>query len=321
MDPIEVLELCRRGALEGAPADLVVPRLFSQGEYEAMWAKDPVRVRRVLDELLCGPCPDEGLELLLKSGALSALVPEIEAMRNLGDDPAAALHKDVWEHTKKVVFGVPAQVEMRWSALFHDIGKARTRRVYPNGKVTFHNHDVVGARMVDKIEERLDLFSDNDSLFITVRMLVLNHLRPAGYKKSWSDSGVRRLLNDLGGMRNFERLMSLSRADLTTKNPNKRDRALARGRELEQRVKQIYASDNAPKLPKGTMGIIIERKAIPVGPALTIVRDALEAAMLDGTLPLDKDAQWYATEGLGILLKKGPIRGAKGEVIGCPKKE
>jgi poly(A) polymerase len=300
MDPIEVLELCREGALKGAPADLVVPRMFSAGDYEAMWRNDPARVRRVLDELLCGPHPGDGLELLVKSGAVFALLPELESMRNLGDDPAAALHKDVWEHTKQVVSGVPAQVELRWAALFHDIGKARTRKVYPGGIVTFHNHDVVGAKMVDRIEQRLDLFSDNDSLFITVRMLVLNHLRPAGYKKSWTDSGVRRLLTDLGGLRNFERLMALSRSDLTTKNASKRDRALSRGRELEERVKEIYAQDNAPKLPKGTMGMILERSGRHAGSWLNDLRVELEAALKHNVLEPDKDAEFYA--GCGLLM-------------------
>lgn len=315
-----MLELCRQGSLKGAPSDLIVPRTFSAGDYEAMWRRDPMKVRKVLDELLCGPHPGDGLELLVKSGAIFALLPELEAMRNLGDDPASNLHKDVWDHTKRVVAGVPAQVELRWAALFHDVGKSRTRKVYPNGTVTFHNHDVVGAKMVDKIEERLDLFQDNDSLFITVRLLVLNHLRPAGYKKSWTDSGVRRLLTDLGGMRNFERLMSLSRADLTTKNANKRDRALARGRELEQRVADVYAEDHAPRLPKGTMGIIIERKVVAVGPGLTVLRDALEGAMRRGVLPIDKDAEWYATEGVNILLKENNnalIFSAKGGLIPC----
>lgn len=321
MDPIEILELCREGAVKGAPIDLIVPKIFSTGDYEAMWKNDPAKVRRILDELLCGAYPGDGLELLMKSGAIYALLPELESMRNLGDDPAAALHKDVWEHTKKVVSGVPAQIELRWGALFHDVGKSRTRRVYPNGTVTFHNHDIVGAKMVDRIEQRLDLFGDDDSLFITVRLLVLNHLRPASYKKSWSDSGVRRLLTDLGGVRNFERLMALSRADLTTKNVSKRDHALSRGRELEARVKEIYAQDNAPKLPKGTMGIIIERKIVTVGPGLALLRSALEGAMYRGKLPVDKDAEWYATEGVKILLNEGPILGQNGGLIDCTTTE
>lgn len=304
MDPIELLTLCRRGAYEGAPDDILVPRLFSAGEFEAVWKTDPSQVRRILDETLCGPLPGEGLELLMKSGALYALIPELEAMRNLGD--GEGMHKDVWEHTKVVVSSTPATVEMRWSALFHDIGKARTRRVYSSGKVTFHNHDMVGAKMVDKIEERLDLFQDDATLFTTVRSLVLNHLRPAGYKKDWTDSGVRRLLTDLGGMRNFECLMALSRADLTTKNANKRDRALARGRELEERVKEIYAEDNAPKLPKGTMGLILERSGRKPGKWLNDLRENLEERMKIDNLPVgERTIEFFVTEGLETLKDSG----------------
>ncbi len=315
MDPIELLELCREGALKGAPKDVFVPRLFTPGDFESAWKRDPVQVRRIIDELLTAPFPGDGLELLLKSGALFALLPEFAELKDLGD--GEGMHKDVWEHSKAVVAGTPNQLELRWGALMHDIGKARTRKVDSKGKVTFHNHDFVGAKMLDSIEHRLDLFGDNDSLFITVRILVLNHLRPAGYKKSWTDSGVRRLLTEVGGMRNFERLMHLSRADLTTKNANKRDRALARGRELELRVQQIYAEDHQPKLPKNTMGIIIERKVVPEGRGLSIVRDGLERLMAEGKLPLDKDAEWYATEGLKVLLTAGPIAGVGGTVVPC----
>lgn len=316
MDPIEILGLCVAGATSGAPDDIVVPHMFSVGDFEAMWRREPMLVRASLDAILCGPHPDDGLELLLKSGALEALLPEIKEMKGLGDDPAAALHKDVWDHTKKVVCGTPPQLELRWGALMHDVGKARTRK-FVNGKVTFHNHDFVGAKMLDTIEHRLDLFRDDSTLFTTVRSLVLNHLRPAGYKKSWSDSGVRRLLTDIGGLRNFERLMHLSRADLTTKNAQKRDRALARGRELEARVAQIYTEDTAPKLPKMTMGLIIERKVMPVGPGLNIVRNGLEAMLRAGELPAGKDASWYANEGLTLLLAKGPISGPGGTVVPC----
>ena len=306
MDPLELLDLCKRGALQGAPNDLIVPPVFRTGDFEDMWAREPDKVRAALDELLCGPFPGDGLELLLKSGILGSLVPEVLEIKGLGDDPLAALHKDVWEHTKAVVAGTANQLELRWAALMHDIGKARTRRVV-QGKVSFHNHDIVGARMVDRIEQRTNLFRDDDSLYITVRLLVLNHLRPAGYKKSWTDSGVRRLLTDLGGLRNFERLMALSRADLTTKNPNKRNRALANAASLEERVAAVYAADRAPKLPKGTMGAILERSDRKPGAWLNELRMNLENSMRVGSLPSDKDAEFYVTQGLELLhVVEGP---------------
>src|SRR5579864_3084013 len=106
MDPIQLLELCRKGAFEGAPAHIVVPRLFSTGEFEDAWRREPARLREVLDDILCAEFPGDGLELLLKSGVLHALFPELVAIKNLGDDPASAMHKDVWDHTKQVVAGV-----------------------------------------------------------------------------------------------------------------------------------------------------------------------------------------------------------------------
>ncbi len=300
MDPIELLELCAKGAQEGAPGDLVVPRLFSVGEFEDLWRRNPNVVRRLLDSILCGAYPADGLELLLKSGCLEALLPEIREMKGLGEDARSALHKDVWDHTKQVIAGVPNQLELRWGDLMHDIGKARTRR-FVTGRVTFHAHDVVGAKMLDGIEQRLNLFRDDHSLFTIVRALVLNHLRPAAYKKSWGDSGVRRLLVDIGDLRNFERLMSLSRADLTTKRPDKRARALARAAELEERVSQVYAEDHAPRLPKGTMGIILSKVAAKPGAWCNDLRDKLESLMACGVLPADRDAEYYAAEGLKIV--------------------
>ena len=298
MDPNEVIGLCERAAQEGAPADLIVPSVFTVGEYEATWKRDPAAVRRALDGVLCGPFPADGLELLMKSGALHALFPELVAVKDLGD--AFGMHKDVWAHTKAVVAGVPAQLELRWGALMHDIGKAPTRRIR-NGRVTFHGHDVVGAKMLDKLEQRLDLFVNDSTLFTTVRSLVLHHLRPAAYKRTWTDSGVRRLLNDLGSLRNFERLMALSRADLTTKVPAKRMRAMDRANELEDRVKLVYSADNAPKLPKGTMGVIMEKVATKPGPWLNTLRDELETLMQAGILEADRDVDYYVRAGLSLV--------------------
>jgi poly(A) polymerase len=307
MTPFEVLELCRFAAQGGIVFNDPVQHLFSTSDFEAMWKLDPGLVRKLLDELLCGSHADAGLDLLLKSGALHALVPELVAIKDLGGGPDG-LHKDVWEHTCAVVIGTPPQLELRWSALVHDIGKARTRKIVGK-KVTFHNHDVVGAQMLDRIDQRLDLFRDEASLFTTVRSLVLNHLRPAGYKKSWSDSGVRRLLTDLGGLRNFERLMTLSRADLTTKNPNKRDRALARGRELEVRVAQVYAADHVPKLPKGVMGEVLKRVAVRPGAWCNVVRDELEAMMLAGVLEVGREVGYYVEAGLKLVEEKAEHAG------------
>jgi poly(A) polymerase len=306
MDPIELLRACRQVAVVGGFADVEPPALAAS-EYEAAWAREPMVVRACIDALLCAPFPGDGLEVLMRAGAIHVLFPELASIKDLEDDPASSLHKDVWAHTKQVVSGVPNLLELRWGALLHDVGKSRTRR-FDGRKVTFHNHDVVGARMVDDLDSRLGLFHGDAALGGTVKQLVLNHLRPAQYNKSWSDSGVRRLVADMGGPTGFARLMALSRADLTTKNPRKRADCVRRGDELEKRVAAVMAQDSAPKLPKGTMGIVIANRAVPVGPGLNVARAALEAALADGTLPVDRDAAYYATEGLELLLSRGLIR-------------
>lgn len=306
MDAVEVLELCARASREVVPADVTVPKIFTVAEYEATWRLDPVRVRRILDDLLCGAYPDTGLELLMQSGALDALFPELVAVKNLGDENG--LHKDVWEHSKQVVKGVPADVELRWSALLHDVGKAKTRRITktPRGqtKVTFHNHDVVGAKMIDRLDARLGLFATAPRLHDTVRTLVLNHLRPASYSPTWTDSGVRRLVADLGGPAGFAQLMQLSRADLTTKRSLVRALCVARANDLEARVNQVLCADASPKLPKGTMGLIIAKRVLPVGPWLNVFRDNMEKMLATGELPTDKDAEWYATEGVQLYFAR-----------------
>lgn len=300
MHPIEVIEVCRKAAHHGVPKDTFVPRIFTVAEYQQLWRNEPKKVRAILDDLLCAPHADEGLELLLRFDVLYALFPEVSALRGMGDDPSAALHKDVWKHTLAVVTGVKPEVDLRWGALLHDIGKARTRRVV-NGKVTFHNHDAVGARMVDALQHRTNLFADDTALLRTVRYLVLEHLRPAGYNPEWTDSAVRRLITECGDTRFFEKLMNLSRADLTTKNPKKRASCERRADELERRVAEVLVIDSAPKLPKGTMGIIMSKVDRKPGPWLNATRDRLEEAMKNGLLPSNESVDFYVAEGLKLV--------------------
>lgn len=307
MDPIEVIEICRKAAHTGAPRDIHIPRIFGPGYYQDLWRREAKAVRVMLDDLMCAPRVDEGLEMLLRFDVLSALFPELSDLKGMGDE--GGLHKDVWEHSKIVVKGVPPELDLRWGALLHDVGKVRTRRIV-NGKVTFHNHDMVGARMVDSLNDRTKLFADDVALLRTVRYLVLEHLRPAGYNPEWTDSAVRRLVTECGDTRFFEKLMLLSRADLTTKNPKKRDRAMARANELEARVVKVIEEANAPRLPKGTMGLILERVATKPGPWLNAVREQLEAMMKVGVLLTDQPTDYYVRAGLDVVEQVADAPGA-----------
>src|SRR5690606_2184632 len=105
---------------------------------------------------------EAGLDALLESGALTALLPAVEKMVGFGDGEWR--HKDVWKHTKQVVRQAAPRLEVRWAALLHDIGKVKTRSITPDGQVHFFGHAEVGARMFDRMENRVPLFADDPKL-------------------------------------------------------------------------------------------------------------------------------------------------------------
>jgi len=104
-------------------------------------------IRALLDRVILGRFPELGLDALLTSGLLDKLLPEVKAMVGFGDGEWR--HKDVWKHTKQVVAQSVPRLEVRWAALFHDIGKVKTRTISPEGEVHFFGHAEVGARMFD----------------------------------------------------------------------------------------------------------------------------------------------------------------------------
>ncbi|MEZ4294519.1 MAG: HD domain-containing protein [Polyangiaceae bacterium] len=179
-------------------------------------------VRARLDRLMMAYDPETGLDALLACGAVKALFPEIDALVGFGDGEWR--HKDVWKHTKQVVRQAVPRLEVRWAALLHDIGKVRTRSISPDGEVHFFGHAEVGARMFDKLDRRLGLFTRDDALKTSVRFLILHHLRASQYDASWTDSAVRRFAREMGPC--LLDLLDLSRADITTKRPEKKKRGL-----------------------------------------------------------------------------------------------
>src|SRR5512133_3126474 len=170
---------------------------------------DPADVRRHLDEVMLGTFPEAGLDALLTMGVLDALLPEVKALVGFGDGEWR--HKDVWKHTKQVVAQSAGRLEVRWAALFHDIGKVKTRSISPEGEVHFFGHAEVGARMFDRIDRRVPLFTRAEALKSTVRFLILHHLRASQYDASWTDSAVRRFAKEMGDC--LDNLLNLSRAD------------------------------------------------------------------------------------------------------------
>src|SRR5580658_6906097 len=234
-------------AAEGHARDGILPTVDAE-DFRAAAKLDPRAVRARLDRVVMGEDPERGLDELLETGALAALFPEVHAMVGFGDGEWR--HKDVWKHTKQVVRQAVPRLEVRWASLFHDIGKVKTRSIAPEGEVHFFGHAEVGARMFDRIDRRVPLFTRDESLKEAVRFLILHHLRASQYDASWTDSAVRRFAKEMGG--SLDDLFCLSRADITTKRPEKKRKGLTQISELAERVRSLAEQDAVvPPLPSG----------------------------------------------------------------------
>ncbi|MGL4339283.1 MAG: CCA tRNA nucleotidyltransferase [Rhodoglobus sp.] len=212
---------------------------------------DIISVERVADELsklLKTDDPVPGIRLLVETGIAHIVLPEIPALRLEVDEHAH--HKDVYEHSLTVLQqaigleksrngGGPPDLVLRIAALLHDIGKPATRKIESGRVVTFHHHDVVGAKLAARRLKALRF--DNETIAAVSRLIEL-HLRFFGYTDAaWTDSAVRRYVRDAGPQ--LERLHILTRADVTTRNVRKADRLSFAYDDLEERIAAIAAAE------------------------------------------------------------------------------
>jgi poly(A) polymerase len=247
-------------------------------------------VRARMDRIMMATDSELGLDALLECGALGALLPSVEKMVGFGDGEWR--HKDVWKHTKQVVQQAEPKLEIRWAALLHDIGKVKTRSISPEGQVHFFGHAEVGARIFDKMERRVALFADDDSLRVAVRFLILHHLRASQYKPSWTDSAVRRFAREVG--QHMPELFCLSRADITTKRPERKRKGLRQIDELQRRVSELAALDaTKPPLPKGVGSAIMIAFELPPSKHIGVIKQNLEQAVAAGRVAPYQDADAY----------------------------
>lgn len=285
LDALDRAVACARGGAPDRPLTLVRPEDFRAAS--GSMVRD---LRARLDEVLLAEDPETGLDALLTCGALDALLPEVHSLVGFGDGEWR--HKDVWRHTKQVVRQAVPRIEVRWGALLHDIGKVKTRSISPDGEVHFFGHAEVGARMFDKMERRLRLFSGDATLLDSVRFLILFHLRPAGYETSWTDSAVRRFGRELGA--HLDDLLCLARADITTKRPEKKRKGLRQIDELADRIRLVQETDSVvPLLPKGIGDAIMAHFKLPPSRLVGELKRALEASIEAGELAGYQPPEFY----------------------------
>ncbi|NNE74520.1 MAG: HDIG domain-containing protein [Acidimicrobiales bacterium] len=227
-------------------------------------------------------------------GRMERLVPELDALR-MEQDPIHK-HKDVLSHTIAVVGNTPADLEVRLSALFHDIGKPKTRRIDEHG-VTFRHHEAVGARMARK---RLTELGYDEQLVDDVSELVRISGRFKGYADGWSDSAVRRYARDAGHL--LGKLNILVRCDCTTRNPRKRLELQEHVDSIEARIAELAEADRrAAERPDMDGNAVMAYLDLPPGPVVgRAVKYLLELKRAEGTLERDllekRLDEWWADQ-------------------------
>ncbi|OLF18288.1 CCA tRNA nucleotidyltransferase [Actinophytocola xanthii] len=264
------------------------------------------RVQAELSKLLTGRFPRRGVELMVDTGLADHVLPEVPAMRLEIDEHHQ--HKDVYQHSL-VVLDQAIDLEeqdnapdlvLRLAALLHDIGKPATRRHISGGGVSFHHHEVVGAKMVRK---RLRALRYPKDVIEDVAQLVYLHLRFHGYGRGeWTDSAVRRYVTDAGPL--LSRLHKLVRADCTTRNRRKAAALQRTYDDLEERIARIAAEEDLARVRPDLDGNEIMRLlGLPPGPLVGKAWRFLKELRLDRG-PLDHDEavaelrRWAAEQGI-----------------------
>lgn len=239
------------------------------------------RIKDELSKIMRSPKPSIGWELLLRSGLLKLILPELAALRGI-EVVNGRGHKDNFYHTLGVLDNVAAVSDnewLRWAALFHDIAKPATKRFEPATGWTFHNHNIVGAKMIPRIFKRLRMSLGAEMRY--VRKLVDLHMRPiALVEDEVTDSAVRRLMNY--AEEDLDDLMTLARADITSKNEEKKQRFLDNFDLVEEKFNEIRIKDAERARRNPIDGIeIMNIFGLPQSPTVGYFASNLKQAIKD----------------------------------------
>lgn len=280
-DPLRMLRAARFLAGYGlVPDDALVAAV--RALHDRLEIVSPERIRTELDKLVIVPRCGPGLWFLVETGLAEEFIPELPGLA-LEVDPLHH-HKDVLAHTIAVVDNTGPDRILRLAALFHDIGKPKTRSFGPGGKVTFHHHEVVGARMTRDRMQRLRYPSDDID---KVSRLVELHLRFHTYRMGWTDAAVRRYVRDAGDL--LGELNELTRCDCTTRNRRRAEVLSRRMDALEERIAALEAQEELRAIRPDLDGSeVMDHLGIGPGPDVgTALAFLLEQRMEEG--PLDPD--------------------------------
>ncbi|MEV4267012.1 CCA tRNA nucleotidyltransferase [Kribbella sp. NPDC049584] len=305
-DPLRMMRAARFAAQLGfTPDPAVVTAMTAMADRITIVSAE--RVRDELEKLICADQPRIGLDLLVSTGLAEYVLPELPALKLERDEHHR--HKDVYQHSLTVLdqaielesrLSVPTpDFVVRFAALIHDIGKPKTRKFEDGGKVTFHHHDVVGAKLARK---RMKALRFSNEQIEQVSKLIELHLRFHGYGDGeWTDSAVRRYVRDAGDQ--LERLHVLTRADATTRNKRKVDMLRAAYDDLEARIARLQEQEELDALRPDLDGNqIMQILGIPPGREVgEAYKFLMELRLDEGPLGEDRAREklldWWSSRG------------------------
>jgi poly(A) polymerase len=320
-DPLRILRAARFAAKLGFT---VAPEALAAMTDQAPRLKivSAERIAGELTKLMLTADPARGIDLLVQTGVADEVLPEVSGLRMEADEHHR--HKDVYEHSLTVLaqaieleprYGLDGDLTVRLAALLHDIGKPKTRSMLPDGRVEFHLHEVVGAKMARR---RLTALRFPNDVVRDVSELVALHLRFHGYGEGeWTDSAVRRYVRDAGPL--LSRLHVLTRADCTTRNQARAQR-LARAYDgLEQRIAELSMQEELARIrPELDGNDIMAILGLTPGPLVGRAYNyMLEVRLARGPIGPQQATQellgWAASEGIPVPEPAEDAPGPAGE--------
>jgi poly(A) polymerase len=312
-DPLRILRAARFAAQLGF--SVAPDTVAAMQQLASLLAPPKVSAERIsaeLSKLLLSSLPGgpaAGVALLVDTGVADQVLPEVPRLRLESDEHYR--HKDVYQHSLTVLnqaialehrYGLDQDLVLRLAALLHDIGKPRTRSRLPDGRVAFHHHEVVGAKMA---KNRLTELRYSKDIVADVSRLIELHLRFHGYGEGeWTDSAVRRYVTDAGPL--LSRLHALTRADCTTRNKAKALRLERAYDDLEERIAALARQEELDRIRPDLNGVeIMQILGLQPGPLVgQASRHLLALRMEHGPLGRDRAVQellaWAASAGLDV---------------------
>ena len=287
-DPLRIMRAIRFATqLEFTIDDRTLQGIAAERERLKIISQE--RITDELTKILMSRRPSIGFHLMNETGVIEVVLPEIAALKGV-EKIGKYQHKDVFEHTLKVVDNVAAlsdKVGLRFAALFHDVAKPVTKAFKPGLGWTFHGHDEIGARMMEKIGRRLRL---SNELIHYIQKMIRLHLRPIQLvEEGVTDSAIRRLIFHAGD--DIDDLLLLCRADITSGNAQKVARFLSNFDRLVQRIQEVEEKDHLRQFQPPVRGNeIMQVCGLQPGPLVGKIKKAIEEAILNGEIPNEHDA-------------------------------